>query len=477
MKKDISKNRIVLPSMTRRRFIAASAAAFGGGVFAIGTGGKGVPALKIGLLSDVHMKNPTSGDKEMLMRAFTYYRERGADVVVIAGDLADEGIVGQVNLVSEAWYEVFPNDRAPDGRKVEKVFIIGNHEHDAAKFRLKRILAGKAKGNPFYENGVAMAEDFAGNWERLFHEPWSKQYEKEVKGFKFFASHWVEKDEMEDIAAFIDPRLSGYGDEKPFFHVQHPHPLGSLYRSTIHGTWMGKNAFNALSRHPNAVSFSGHSHTSLTDERTMWQGAFTAIGTSTLRSISTFGQEENASAKKDDGGRMMQHMINVTMGRQGQFVEVYDNRIVLERKEFVWGEQLGPDRVVPWPPTEKPFAPETLARTTPAPQFAATDSITVSEPFSGRTRGGTPMKQVKVSVPPALAGGRAFAYVIEASGGGAAPVEKTYLQERHFLTQRHWPKVNEFLFPAAALEGDGRILRVYPMSCFGVRGEPVRCKG
>ena len=466
----------IAPFLTRRHFIATSAAAFCGGAFAIGTGGKGAPALKIGLLSDVHMKNPTSGDKEILKSAFEYYRERGADAVVIAGDLSDEGIVGQVNLVSEAWYEVFPKDLAPDGRKVEKVFIIGNHEHDAAKFRLKRILAGKAKGDPFYENGVAMADDFAGNWEKLFHEPWAKQYEKTVKGYKFFASHWVEPDEMEDIAAFIDPRLARYGSEQPFFHIQHPHPFGTLRGYEIHGTWMGKNAFKALAAHPNAVSFSGHSHRSLTDERTMWQGEFTAVGASTLRSVSTNGPEENAIAKKNDAGRMMERMMGVTMAKQGQFVEVYDDRIVIERKEFRWGKSLGPDRVIPWPPKEKPFAYAALARSTPVPQFAAGDSVEVSAPFDGHTRGGDPVRQVKVAFPAARAGGRAFGYDIEVSGGGAEPVVKKYLQEKLFLTQDHWPKKNEFLFPAAALEGSGRVLRVYPTTCFGKRGAPIEAK-
>ena len=207
-------------AFTRRRFIASAAAvAFGGRTFAVGTGEKGLPALKFGVLSDVHVRNPESGDREVIERALTYFRDRGADAVVIAGDLTDEGIIGQAEIVSQAWYKVFPGDKAPDGRHVEKVFIIGNHEHDAAKMRLKRILKAHGKGNPFYERGVAIADDFAGNWDKLFHEPWAKQYEKEVRGFKFFASHWVEKDEMEDAASFIDPSLAGYGGGKPFFHV------------------------------------------------------------------------------------------------------------------------------------------------------------------------------------------------------------------------------------------------------------------
>lgn len=59
------------------------------------------------------------------------------------------------------------------------------------------------------------------------------------------------------------------------------------------------------------------------------------------------------------------------MGRQGQFVEVYDDRVVVERREFCWGESLGPDRIIPWPPVRKPFEPKALEKATPAPAFAA----------------------------------------------------------------------------------------------------------
>ena len=461
------------PAFSRRQFLAGALAAAGGRAFSLTTGGKGVPALKFGLLSDVHVRHPESGDREVLERALAYFRDRGADAVVIAGDLTDEGIVGQAEIVARAWYSVFPGDKAPDGRHVEKVFIIGNHEHDAAKVRLKRILGAQGKGNPFYERGVAMADDFAGCWNALFHEPWAKQYEKEVRGFKFFASHWATKEEMEDVGAFIGPRLAGYGDGKPFFHVQHPHPFGTVRGSHIHGTWMGQNAFNALARHPNAISFSGHSHTSLTDERSLWQGAFTAIDTSTLRRVSASGAEENAAARKEEAtGRMMPGMADTTMGRQGQFVEVYDDRIVLERREFLENESLGPDRVIPWPPVTKPFAPETLSAATPAPEFAEGDAVRVSAPFDGKTRGGKPVRLVKISVPSARKGGRVYSYDIVSEGGEGQGVTKTYLQNRFFLTPRHWPKRNTFLFPADAL-AKGRALLIYPKNCFGRRGRPL----
>lgn len=49
--------------------------------------------LKLGILSDVHireMDNP-DWDTRWLVKAFEYFRDNGADGVIIAGDIADQG--------------------------------------------------------------------------------------------------------------------------------------------------------------------------------------------------------------------------------------------------------------------------------------------------------------------------------------------------------------------------------------------------
>ena len=90
-----------------------------------------------------------------------------------------------------------------------------------------------------------------------------------------------------------------------------------------------------------------------------------------------------------------------------------------------------------------------------------------------RTSAGAAVRQVTVSFPPARGGaGRVYAYDIEASGADGETVTKSYLQDRLFLTPKHWSKRNAFPFPADAV-GKGRTLRVYPKNCFGLRGHPV----
>lgn len=51
--------------------------------------------------------------------------------------------------------------------------------------------------------------------------------------------------------------------------------------NTVYGSddWGDKGLFDLFSQYPNLINFAGHLHYSLLDERSIWQGAFTAFGT------------------------------------------------------------------------------------------------------------------------------------------------------------------------------------------------------
>ncbi|MBR4894775.1 MAG: metallophosphoesterase, partial [Kiritimatiellae bacterium] len=114
--------------MFSRRFfigscIAASASAGCSAVKRIVTS---KPIAKIGVLSDVHLKVP--GDEDTFLKALGYFRDNGADGVLVAGDITDTGKISELKRASDAWFKIFPDGRSPDGRKVEQLFILGNHD-------------------------------------------------------------------------------------------------------------------------------------------------------------------------------------------------------------------------------------------------------------------------------------------------------------------------------------------------------------
>ena len=105
--------------------------------------GAGAPALKFGVLSDIHispaayMKRYLLGDPkyhrpretDLFAKALDYFDARGADAVVLAGDLADWGLVGQMKAVTDCWWRQFPDGRSRrDGRRVELLAVLGNHD-------------------------------------------------------------------------------------------------------------------------------------------------------------------------------------------------------------------------------------------------------------------------------------------------------------------------------------------------------------
>ena len=178
-------------SLTRRGFL--------GGISAFGafagcsslTGGASRPLLRFGVVSDVHVRLADSGlalspgyDTATLEATFAYFRDCGVDAVMIAGDMADTGLLRELKAVADAWYKVFPDDRAPDGRKVERLFVYGNHD-----------AYGLANGKRVFKDpDVLKREALEGNprrtWDACFHEEWKPYFSKSVNGFSFFCSHW-----------------------------------------------------------------------------------------------------------------------------------------------------------------------------------------------------------------------------------------------------------------------------------------------
>ena len=446
-------------NITRRTFIEGVAGlsllesrrvfAVPAGAFAVGT-----PNLTFGVLSDVHVALEKGGsrlnktfDTRHLEKAFAYFRDHGADAVVIAGDLAHHGLVGELKAVADAWFRIFPGDKAPDGRTVERVFVFGNHDWSGMKRGLRIYTDSDMVAAQALRNNPAKA------WETCFHEEWREFYRKEVKGYSFVGAHWClgrKKDgdcsgRDETFIAGLDERYETIRKQidpsKPFFHVQHPHPKG-----TVHGDVWGQDdgsSTRVLSTLPNAVSFSGHSHTTLLDERSVWQGGFTAIGCGTLRNIGPSGIrcgiangfENYTTPEKGDDALKMMACINRYEGKQGQLVRVYSDRIVVSRRDFTDDVALMDDLLIPLPTTKsQPFAFAPRAAAAKAPQFR--DGAVLTTRFvEARPRGakkGQPKKTaLEIVIPPAdaVASARCVRYEISAPGRDGQELKVAVLAE------------------------------------------------
>jgi len=100
---------------SRRFFIGGAVAfgAFGGNCFAdchnFKAGGK--PNLRFGVVSDIHITQITpKGEKDRVWggnstfrHTLEWFRSQGVDAVMIAGDMADNGMDDHMQAVAEAW--------------------------------------------------------------------------------------------------------------------------------------------------------------------------------------------------------------------------------------------------------------------------------------------------------------------------------------------------------------------------------------
>ena len=467
-----------------RRLFSAPQDAFAGGK----------PALTFGLLSDIHIALDKGGRQlhprygtDTLVKAFEWFRDNGADAVVIAGDMAHCGLGGELMAVAEAWFGVFPDDKAPDGRHVERVFVFGNHDWSSL---------GRAK-NVFKDEAELKANLIVNDpekwWRAAFREDWQRIQLRSVKGYDFVCAHWSNggcsgKNEkfIKGLEEFYSSLKKPLDPSKPFFHVQHPHP-----KNTVHGdkVWGQDNGVtpSILSHHRNAIAFSGHSHTSLTDERSIWQGAFTAVGCGSLRNVSPFipgvlglpdGLENCRTPRKRDDSIKAMEMIERFNCRQGQLVRVYADHVVFSRREFVTGATLGDDLVMPLPAAERrPFEFAGRAAAAKAPAFAAGAALAAKRTKGRLRRGKKDVDVWELTIPAANAERSARAAVYEVVAKGSDGFSKTLgmanPNDRFPQTDARSGEAVKFRVACSRLPEKDLSFSVTAISCWGRRSVPL----
>ncbi len=460
--------------------------------------GGGSPALAFAAVSDVHIAHPKANakyDTQVFERALKWYGGQGVDAVMIAGDLADRGLVDELEMLGAAWRKVFPGNKAPDGRHVEKVFVTGNHDYEAWSYGSG--IAQKIYPDPSDLEKHKLVSHYPETWQSAFDEKYEPIYVKDVRGYKFIGSHWTNGRGAQwgkRLAAVLADRGAELKGGKPFFYVQHPHLRGTVFNVNTGVVDDGKTT-KALSAFPNAVAFSGHSHWAITDERSIWQGPFTAVNLGCLRRTG-FCRTKNAkggyenwrtpgtrSKKKPpealaaNDAKAMPLYPEANLCHHGSLVKVYSDRIVIERLEFTNMTHVAEDWVIPLAPSAgRPYDYEVRAEQTVAPQFAQNAKLSV-ERVEVKNRAGKTVAAVKLSFPAANAekGALPFDYKIEVVGKDGNSVFRSVLAQGVELgigsSAAKGP--SECLLARETLPAGPLTFKVFPGECFGKLGNPL----
>lgn len=480
--------------LTRRNFVRSAAAAFGGLVLptdAFGTGGS--PLIRFGVLSDVHINDPRSdGWLEKNLRMLDGMK---VDAVIFPGDLADLGYISQLRRLAAVEEKVFPNGRAADGRPVRLMHTTGNHDIGQWPSLWKDVPPERQRQIRF-----DCDDHEARVWEEIFHERWELVRRWEVNGIPFVCSQWQRaKPQTEryfrEHARDFDPAL-------PFVYFQHAHPKG-----TCHGPFGDEEgravdagqATRALAPFANAVAFSGHSHIGPTDERAVWQGAFTSIGAGCagIRVPSNFGSSkfhDNGGATWN-GSDLLRLMPPVTTGEgvlkdneikgsAAMMVELFRDHLIIHRLSCYYGRPWGEDWCVPLPAAvDGPYDFKKCAATRKAPQFAEGDKIDAAycakaPAWAGREwRGKKPC--VKIDFPTArrVDISRVFDYDVTVSADGQEICRKKIISRGQHLPDCDMYPGEEVLFTVEEIPaGKEVVFTAVPFDCYGTRGRPLVSK-
>lgn len=150
---------------------------------------------------------------------------------------------------------------------------------------------------------------------------------------------------------------------KPVFVYQHPSPTLTIYGSI---SWSDPDIKKVLKDFPQVIDFSGHSHYSPSDPRSVWQGEFTAIGCGSLKAL--MGNLNYIDGDKDAPGESAAAWL-VEVDKDGNVnIRLYDveNRIFFKnveyyftnvsdvtKRDYTWAKQQSLDTAPTFPTNSK----------------------------------------------------------------------------------------------------------------------------
>lgn len=250
-------------------------------------------SFKVGVISDTQLPPTEEALKnddtyvEHLRNALTAMKNNDVDMILFAGDIGDLGTYFAFETYENTIDEVFGEDRPI----VQTV--MGNHDfwNKDAKTAINHIKAFKqVMGESPWTHYVVNGYHFIGA------SPNCGMMKRDY----VLTTRWLEK-ELE--------KASADSQGKPIFVMTHNQPKDTCYGSD---EWGDSSLNEVLEKYPNVVLFGGHSHYSVLDERTIWQGDYTVLQTQSLSYIELETGKENGTIPPNADKTPMGYIMEFT---------------------------------------------------------------------------------------------------------------------------------------------------------------------
>ena len=278
------------------------------------------PILKIVVTTDIHAQ------WETLEKIYGFMAQKNPDVVLFAGDLAryvgdEKSYKTYINIYNRHFSKCNP--------KPVHIPITGNHDYWEYK-GVKRLAPQDSLKRFFHPMGMKA--------EWLQHHV--------VKGYTFIGvSATDEKGENNHTAEEINQvsDLIGQAEKKapgkPVFVMTHCPPAFTMTGSERSGNekkvwdWRYDHIRKMLTGHKQVISISGHTHLPLQDERTIWQGEFTAFNAGGLYHVSL----------TPPGVSQNQYISDRNLiGKSFCYIEVFEDQMTIYRYDALTMKEINP---------------------------------------------------------------------------------------------------------------------------------------
>ena len=274
-------------------------------------------SAKIGIISDFQLKKYYKNISfkfysDNVYRALKVFKKRNIDIIIIAGDITNDGEAINYIYFKEIYYSIFENNKRP-----YLISIMGNHDYSDKNY----TKLGNQKKFYNYINSYPYSHYIINNYNFIF---WSNN---------FIRNDQSEKEEYSWIKSRIEiarKNKKRVGD--PIFVISHMPPLNTVYGSE--NIWGNKDVYKILKDYPEIINISGHSHYSLRNIKSIWQGEFTAINIQSISYVdldkfySNFQNVRFESAKEDS---------------MGLIVYLNENNVIFDRIQF-FNEEIMEER-------------------------------------------------------------------------------------------------------------------------------------
>ena len=397
------------------------------------------PVLRFAVASDVHIKDSGSDAEEAQLEklfevSYRHSRSIGSsykalDAVIFAGDFTDLGTLTSMNK-----FKSIVDDNLKS--ETQALVSLGNHE--------------------FFTDPQ--------NTEERYKSVFNTEVDEHlvIQGFHFIKLSPNGESFSEEKLRWLSEELEKAAldtPDLPIFVVQHQHVKGTVYGST---GWGVDGLYDILSKYPQVVDFSGHSHFPIQDERSLWQGDFTAIGTGTLSYIE-MGLNGVSSDYVFPHGKHGDYELWKRTGDSDyavfQIVECDKNgNIRLTGYDLISDTVLFEKRIDS--PSDKScfITNETKAVTTSVPEFSEGSACQINESENG---------EILLAIPQALSDAYIESYRAEVYSDGK--LIKTYYA---LSGQIFTPHPETIHIRITGLEkGREYTVRIYAVNAYGVAGK------